>query len=540
MDDSFFSIIPPMIVLLLGFLTRRIFLSLIVGVLSASLIAHQFDVIPSGLFFFRSLITNLEINKLIQLDNFWSFSNLFICLFLCILGITIQLIHQSGGSYAYENIIRRKLTKRKNVEASSLFLSSCLCLDDYFSSLTVGSVMRPISDSFRIPRAKLAFLVDSMAAPIAILCPFSTWVAFIIGVLNENGVSSSVTESTRIVASPFLLYFSTLPFLFYSFLIIFFSWFIVLKGISFGYMRVHERVAQKTGNVFNYREPKKSFFKDQSFDSPKIIDFILPILFLISFVLLGLLLSGGWSTFGGERSFVEALRQAAASAGLFVGGCLTMLTTTVYYLCRQRIGIRELPSIYKKGALMMLPSVVILILAWTLGDILQTHLHTGHYLASLFVHVSRPEFLPIILFLVASLVAFATGSSWGTAAIMFPIGIEMLISLSGVAAPLTLLQIPLLPVVMGAILSGCVAGDHLSPISDTTIMTATSTTMVHEEHVRTQMTYALPVVFLCAFSFLLYGFLEKFQVGFGLLISLSSSALLGMLVFSYLSQRSKS
>ncbi len=535
-DISFYSILPPVLVLVLGYLTKRVLWSLFSGLLLGAYIAKGADLLEGLSYCGYTVIKNLELEHFKSLEAFWGSWNALICLFLIILGILITLIHHSGGAFAYKNMIRRYISSARGAEVSSLILSKILFIDDYFSSLTVGSVMRPATDSFKIPRAKLAFLVDSMAAPLAILCPVSSWVAAIIGFLKENGVHDSVSTTTRIICPPFEAYLSTLPYVFYSFILLIMAWFIVLGKISFGYMSKHETHAQKTGDLFYKNPPKSKSFENISFHQASVQDFTIPIGFLLVAIIMGLAYSGGWSIWSSSPSLVHALRNSSAALGLFSGGLVSLIFALFYFVILGKVSLKKIPSLFYKGTSLMLPSIGVLILAWSLGDILRNDLKTGHYLANLFVNSISIQYLPAVFFIASCLVSFALGSSWGSAAIMFPIAIEMLLGLKGVTTVAPIADLPLMFPLLGATLSGCVAGDHISPISDTTIMTATSTEMVHDEHVQTQMSYSLPIIIMTALSYYLVGALSLWSSFLSVLV-VGGVLILGMGIFYLLHKR---
>lgn len=383
-EYSAISIVPPLIVLFIGYLTRKILLSLSVGILCAALIANEYQLIAGVLYSLERIWDNLELHILFSKQYFWQSENGFICIFLFILGIFINLMHRSGGAYAYERFIKRRLASSKQVEASTLMLSTSLLVDDYFSSLTVGSVMKSITDAFKIPRAKLAYLVDAMAAPLTILCPVSSWVAAIVGFLRDNGINSAGNGSP-IIASPFMAYLNIIPFTFYSFVIIFGSWFIVLKGISFGIMKKHEDIAKDTGDVFGGKtapDQQLTEFSGSNQNS-SLLDFFIPGAVLITFIFLGIIYSGDSIWFGGQNSLVEALRNARAPLGLFIGGMASLCFSITYYLLRKRIAVTTLPHAIHDGIKLMLPSTLVLILAWTLGSIMRHDLKTGAYIAEI-------------------------------------------------------------------------------------------------------------------------------------------------------------
>ena len=539
-EGSLWSLVPPAIVLFMGFYTRKVHLSLLSGVICSAVIASSWNPTEALKLTGSGLWDSLEIGVILNPSTFWDSWNSFICIFLIMLGILITMIHHSGGAWAYEKFIKSRLRDRKKVECSSLIMSKFLCIDDYFSSLTVGSVMHPITDSYKIPRAKLAFLVDAMAAPLAIICPVSSWVAAIVGFLRDNGVQSQAGQHTKILASPFLAYVNVIPFIVYSFVVIFGAWFIVLKGISFGFMGKHERHARETGNMFNGRENLHKHIDRSHLNGtePSLTDFFVPVFVLIASVLSGILYSGQWALLpGGHRVFMDAMREASAAQGLLIGGSIALSCTLIFYLFRKKLAFKTIPKMFAEGLKLMGPSCLVLILAWTLGGLLRNHLSTGQYLAGLLVGNLPTEFLPAMAFIASIVISFSIGSAWGTAAIMFPIGVQMILTIAQVPLPATLEQIPLLFPTLGAILSGSVAGDHISPISDTTIMSSTSTAMEHIDHVETQMSYAIPLIIITGISYLIPGFCLSLGAGYAALLTCASSAALIFVVFSLLNQK---
>lgn len=519
MDSASFSLIPPLLVLVLGYLTRNVLLSLGCGVVTASFIICKFNLWESLCLSLSQTWSNLQIGQLFVPGQFWECKNLFIFAFLIILGIIISYVRISGGAQAYAHYMGKRLKDRKSAETSTLLLSTLLFVDDYFSSLTVGSVMSPVTDRFRIARVKLAFLVDSMAAPLAILCPFSSWFAAIIGFLTESGISNNKELKPSILMSPFYAYLDIFPYIFYSFIIIFSAWYIVRRKISFGLMAKHEKMAleSKPIEVSNYAStPNSNTYKEL----PQIKDFAIPVITLCISVIGGMLFSGGYWVFGGSAGFFEAFQNCVIGKALFSGGVFSLLVTTLYFLFRKKITILELPRIYLSNCKMMFVTIMVLTLAWTFGDLLRDYLYIGNYLASLMVGNINAALLPVAFFATALAISFAIGSSWGGSAITLPIAIPALISFFQVEVPCQPEQIPLLFPVLGAIFSGAIAGDHISPISDTTIMSALSTGCNHMDHVKTQMTYAIPVILATVFGFTLLGTLVHKQIPFAWGISI--------------------
>lgn len=531
MSNSWLSLLPPFIVLIVGIITRNVLISLGLGVLGAAFIACNFSLICALKLSVFKFWNNIQLESLLSVDTFWSNPNLFICIFLCILGIIVTLISHSGGAYAYGKAVRKKIYDKKTVETASLFLSMFLFIDDYFSSLTVGSVMHPLTDHFRIPRAKLAFLVDSLAAPLAVLAPISSWVAAIIGFLSENGVSSTPSHDTLILADPISVYTRVIPFVFYSFIIIPAAFLIVRKRISFGLMHKHEQIAQESGNLFAGKDPvtrKVRGVHERNIENNSILDFAFPIAVLFLSVMCGILYSGKYYLFGGTRSFLEAFQNSRSSIALFLGGCFALIFCILFFLIRRKLHLREVPIECWSGIRLMLPAIIILLLSWTLGDLLRDDLETGNYLASILIGSVSLQLFPLMFFISAAVTSFALGTSWGTMAILFPLAIPMVISFLKLSTPATLDHVFMLFPVLGAIISGAVSGDHISPISDTTIMSSTSCGSYHVDHVQTQMNYALPILLSTAIAYLLVGFLIGYSFWIVVIFPLAVGLFIGL------------
>jgi tetracycline resistance efflux pump len=524
MTDNFslVSMFPPLVVLAIGYLTHRVILALSAGIVLAALLATNFAPVASLVIIAQLLWKNLEFGTFFSTSTFWDTGNLFICIFLLVLGVFVTMLQHSGGAYAYGEFARRKIKNPRTAETSSLVLSTGLFTDDYLSSLTVGSVMYPLTDTQHVPRAKLAYLVDSLSTALPILCPFSTWAAAIFGFLGDNGVSEHLNTTTLILANPLTTYVNVLPFLFYSFILVTGVWFIVYKRISFGIMKKHEDIAQQTGNLFGGAEDKcgKEKRREHNPLHTTLLEFFVPMIVLLVCVLGGILYSGGWALLGGNNGFMTACQQSSASQGLFIGGVITLIVCTTFFILRQRVKFRELPSIYLKGFQLMLPAVLVLMCAWTFGDLLREHLHTGEYLASLMLGSISITMLPVILFFAATAISFTIGTSWGTAAMLFPIAIPLVLSMTAAPPHCALSEVPMLFPVLGAVLSGCVAGNHVSPIADTTIMSSMSTHCKLKDHVCTQFQYALPGIFITGLAFLLSGILLPH---YGLIITMIAS-----------------
>lgn len=530
---SWLSIAPPIIVFILGCATKRICLSLFVGVLTASLIASNFMPIETMTLVANGIWTNTKISYLFSPETFAGASNFFIITFVLCLGILIEMIRRSNAATAFVDFVESSIRSPKAAETSTLLLSHCLSIDDYLSSLTTGSVMRHLTDKFRIPRVKLAFLTDSMAAPLVMLTPISSWSAAVIGFLTENGVHASRESETLLLANPYSVYLNILPYIFYSTTLIASVWLIVRFRLSFGTMHDHEVIAQQTGNLIGGK-PDENKEETEGPHTATIIDFFVPIGTLLSSTVVYILGMGGFWMFGGDKSFLGALQNAPISLVLFASGLTALSISVVYFLSRKMFSLGGMLKVAKEGVVLMFPVCVILIFSWTMGDLLRQNLKTGEWLASLFTGMISVTFMPLILFLNASLISLALGSSWATTAIMLPIAIPMVMSMNGVVAPASIDQLPVIFPVFGAILSGAVCGDHISLISETTIMATTSAMCDQYDHFKTQLVYALPTFIGTGVAFLISGFLFNtpaivmLGVCFASALTVSFSMLFGM------------
>lgn len=484
-DLSVVSVLPPILVLLIGYLTHRVLLALVCGVVFAALLANNFAAWASA--------NNL---LLILWNNLTTPSNLHIFIFLLLLGIIIVMLQFSGGAYAYTQYVRKKIQNKRSAETASLILSTGLFLDDYLSSLTVGSVMHPLADSKHIAKVKQAFLVHTMAVPLCILCPFSGWVAAVLGFLSENGISSKISAHTLVIGKPFTAYVHIVPYLFYPFMLIATTWFIVRCKISFGLMRKHELIASETHNLYGNHAPPKYRIAEVEHNPhhTTLLEFFLPVFIMLLSCIVGV------------------LAYSSAATGLMVGGLITTVLCLVFFVARGRLDLPEIPKVFIEGTKLMYSCIIVLLLAWTLGDFLRNQLFTGEYLASLMMNGINISALPMIAFFASMVITCATGSAWGSAAMIFPIVIPMVLSMTAAPFQPHLTQVPMLFPVLGAVLSGCLAGNHISPLADTTIMSCLSTRANLKDHVYTQFQYALPGIVATGLSFWLCGILLHYNL----------------------------
>lgn len=499
MTNSWLVLTPPIIVLVIAFITKKLNPALITGIICAAFIATDFNIIDG----IKLTGTRLW-GELISLDSIFTYS------FLIMLGIIVALIGASGGAAAFTRVAAKKLKNAKMAETASIVLSFSLFIDDYLSNTTVGYVMRPLTDSFKVVRAKLAFLVHSIATPLVVLAPISAWSAMITSSLDKSGISPDhATKDLQVLARPFFVYVQSIPFIFYSFLMIVSVLFIVYKRISFGPMRAHEIIAEKTGNLMGGKEDNAPSIDGKQRTKGTLADLFVPLITLICSI-----------------TFVTLYSQKLILAGLF-----TLIVGFSFSLFRKRMTIQRMPNVIWGGAKLMFDPIIMLFLASVLGEIIAFNLHTGDYLASMINGTVSIALIPFILFIVSTTIAVATGTSWGTIAIMVPIMVPMVIALSQADTPATLGQIALLFPSLGAVLSGAVCGDHISPVSETTIMAASSAGSEPVDHATTQFFYALPAVLCSGLAFLISGYLinhsnwVNYSVSFGVSLAVCLASL---------------
>ena len=506
MHQSWIVLLPPLIVLLVSSLTKKIVPSLLVGILLAAFISQDFRLLPS----LSVLVKSIQ-GQLFQSDNLFIFS------FLLLLGALISLITLTGGTQAYAQLIKKKIKTARSAETASVILSMILLFDDFFSSITVGSIMRPLTDHFRIPRVKLAFLIDSMAAPMVILMPISSWVGTLTMQLAKAGVKTCNTTSTLIQSEPFNLYLQSIPFIFYSIFLFASVIIIIYRRISFGPMKRHE-TSQRSPEQFQSTLEKN--LSSMPVPHGTFWDFLIPIFMLITTIFIALLWSGNYCISPNSVSIIHALSQANVFFALFIGSIVSLLVSISYFLMRKKINFNQIWLITRSGYDLMGSSIVILLCAWVFSSLLINELHSGIYLGYLVSNTLSINLLPALFFLIATITSIAIGSSWGTLAILIPLAIPMMIKMTGLTPPLLPHEVPLLLPLIGSIFAGAVAGDHISPLSSTTVMSATSTGITIHEHINTQFLYAVPALLATFVSYLVAGYFISSGVWLSLTLAL--------------------
>ena len=432
-----------------------------------------------------------------------------ILFFLAILGGLVAVVTVAGGSWAYGEWAQEGKI-RAGAQISTFILGCIIFIDDYFNSLTVGTVMRPVTDRFQISRAKLAYILDSTAAPVTILVPISSWVAYIISVMEPSLIEEGFALNGL---SGFI---STIPFNIYAWLSLIMVVVISLTNLEFGPMACFEARAIRTGELQEDREatpPGDDFSNLKVSRKGTPLDLIVPIIGLIIFTLIAMLYTGGYFA-SEEVSMWQAFGDTDAATSLVYGGIGALLLSLVLFVPRRLMTYSQFMNAFTQGVKSMVPAFSILILAWTFGSVLRDGgLQTGTFVANLVGTTIPAWLLPGIIFIASGFIAFATGTSWGTFAIMLPIAIPICANVDP----------EMIGVMMAAVLAGAVFGDHCSPISDTTILSATGAACHHIDHVATQMPYATLVAVISFIGFIVAGLTGSFIIS--LVISL---ALLGV------------
>lgn len=492
MTNSWLVITPPLVVLVLAFLTKKLNPSLITGIVLASLIATDGNLVPTV-----TLALSQTWAHVIDRDN------LLLYTFLIQLGVIIALVIRTGGARAFTRFAASKIKNQKSAEKTSLLFSLSLFIDDYLSNTTVGYVMRPLTDTFKIARVKLAFLVHSIATPLIIIMPISSWNAMLASRLRGAGITATHAANTIVASDSLSVYIQSIPFIFYSFFMLASVLFIVQRRISFGPMSHHEKIALTTGNVCGGKTDEADTLENKVHAHGSLADLFVPLAVLVGAILIGLL-----ST---TDSFLA----------LFYAATCALITSIIFAIVRKKITPSSLLPLAKEGFELMIGSIILLALASILGTIVKDNLHTGDYLANLLMGNLSLSFVPFMLFAVSACISIALGTSWGTMAIMIPIAVPMVTTLSQVSVPTTLASLPVLLPALGAVFSGAICGDHISPVSQTTIMAANSSGANPLDHAATQIPYALPAIIATGIAFLLSGSLLSHSLIFNGIISLT-------------------
>lgn len=470
---TFWSLIPPLVAIALALITKEVYSSLFVGILVGALFYSNFS--------FEGTVLHVFQGGMISVLT--SSYNMGILIFLVILGAMVCLMNRAGGSAAFGRWASKRIKTRAGAEISTIILGVLIFIDDYFNCLTVGSVMRPVTDKHNVSRAKLAYLIDATAAPVCIIAPISSWAAAVSGfVEGEDGIS---------------LFVRAIPYNFYALLTIFMMVAMVLMKVEFGPMGVHETNALKGDIYTTASRPYANAEEDANGNSRgKVIDLLIPIICLVVCCVIGMIYTGGF--FSGA-DFVTAFSQSDASVGLVLGSFFALIITIVLYMVRRVMNFRDCLACLPDGFKAMVPAILILTFAWTLKAMTDS-LGASEFVAGV-VKASAGgfmNFLPAIIFVIGAVIAFATGTSWGTFGILIPIVVNVF---SGTNHELMIISI-------SACMAGAVCGDHCSPISDTTIMASAGAQCDHVNHVSTQLPYAIVAAVVSFLSYIVAGFVQ--------------------------------
>ncbi len=480
MDGSMFvgtwwSLVPPILAIVLALITKEVYSSLFIGVAMGALLCTGFHPWNAFVTFFEVMRSSINLNILI---------------FLVLLGMIVVLMTKSGGSAAYGRWADARIKSKKSALLATMGLGILIFVDDYFNCLTVGSVMRPVTDHYKVSRAKLAYIIDATAAPVCIIAPVSSWAA---------AVNSYVPEDAGITG--FQLFLRTIPYNLYALLTIAMLLYIILTEFDFGLMKIHEKNAENGDLFTSGGEEFLNVKEDASSAKGSVWDLVLPVAVLIVSVI-GAMIYTGYQ--GGATDIVTAFSGCDSETSLIFGTLITVIFTMILYLPRRVITFKGFMDSLVEGFKQMVPAVTILVFAWSLkgmGDALGI---AGFVENLVGANASASVVIPAIMFLIAVFLAFSTGTSWGTFAILVPIVVAMFPG-----------RLEIMIIAVSAVLAGAVCGDHVSPISDTTVMSSAGAQSNHINHVSTQMQYAMIVAAVCFVGYLLAGFVHIWWVVLG-------------------------
>ena len=470
--NTFWALVPPIIAIALALITKEVYSSLFIGILAGGLLYSNFSFEGTVLHVFEDGIVS------VLSDGY----NVGILAFLVILGTLVCLMNKAGGSAAFGRWAQQHIKSRVGAQIATIILGCLIFIDDYFNCLTVGSVMRPVTDKHRVSRAKLAYLIDATAAPICIIAPISSWAAAVAG-FAEDGQGLN-------------LFIRAIPFNYYAILTIVMMVGMALMKTEFGLMKKFEDNARETGDLFSGPNPYAMMDEEMEEDKGRVLDLVLPIVVLVICCVIGMIYSGGF--FSGA-SFVDAFSGSDASVGLLLGSAFALVFTVVYYMVRRAMSFRDMMGCIPEGFKAMVPAILILTFAWSLKAM--TDSLGAKYFVRDFVWSSAAGvqmLLPALVFVIGCLLAFATGTSWGTFGMLIPI-VQNVFPMDN----------PLSIVCISACMAGAVCGDHCSPISDTTIMASAGAQCDHVSHVSTQLPYAITAAAVSLVSYIFAGFVPN-------------------------------
>ncbi|WP_417092435.1 Na+/H+ antiporter NhaC family protein [Intestinimonas timonensis] len=509
--SSFFaqplSLLPPVLAIALALITKEVYTSLFLGCLVGGFLYANFNPVMAVTSVYDMIAAKVG-------------DNMGIVVFLVSLGFIVVLMNRSGGSKAYGDWAKKVIKTRRGALLATMILAIVLGVDDYFNNLTTGNVMRPVTDGHQISRAKLAYMIDSTAAPVCIMMPISSWAAAVSGVAEQVGVSG------------LQLFISAIPWNYYAVLTIFTLIILAVFDIDFGPMKVHEDNA-KRGDIYTTPERPYADADDESKNSTngKVIDLIIPVVVLIVSCVSGLLYTGGFFTpdSGTYLNVMDAFANCTAATGLMYGSFIVVIFCFLYFLIlRRSMSFVQVTDCIAEGFKVMVPAILILTFAWTISGVTNDLLGANVFVEQAMESSaeSLANFLPAVIFVVACGLGFATGTSWGTFGILIPIVVSVFGTDAGT----------ILTVGLGACLGGAVMGDHCSPISDTTILASTGAQCYHINHVNTQIPYAVTVAAVAFVNHILAGLIQNVIINF--VIALASMFAVLMIIRAVTSKKS--
>ena len=491
--NTFWALLPPIVAIALALITKEVYSSLFIGIVVGGLLYSNFSFETTVLHVFNDgIVASLT-------DSY----NMGILIFLVILGTMVCLMNKAGGSAAFGRWAKEHIKSRVGAQLAAVVLGCLIFIDDYFNCLTVGSVMRPITDKHNVSRAKLAYIIDATAAPVCIIAPVSSWAAAVAG-FAEDGQG-------------FNLFLRAIPYNYYALLTIVMMVGLVLMKVDFGPMARFEKNAQENGDLFSGSNPYAGIDEEDLGDKGSVMDLVFPVVVLVIFCVIGMIYSGGFFSGAG---FIEAFSGSDASVGLMLGSAFALVVAIIYYMIRRAMTFKEMMGCIPEGFKAMVPAIMILTFAWSLKGM--TDSLGAKYFVRDFVETSATGIqllLPVIVFIIGCLLAFATGTSWGTFGILIPI-VQNVFSMDN----------PMAIICISACMAGAVCGDHCSPISDTTIMASAGAQCDHVNHVSTQLPYAITCAAVSGVTYLIAGTLVHFGVTGMVALPIGIVLMLGTLI----------
>ncbi len=515
-SQSFLALLPPVIALTLAILTRKVMLSLGVGIVLGAFLLTDYSLLDSVTY-----IVGQVSAVIIDGDgiNTWNMS---IVAFLLLLGMMTALLTLSGGTRAFAQWAQRKVKTQRGSKLLAAFLGVFIFVDDYFNSLAVGAIARPVTDKLKVSRSKLAYILDSTAAPMCVIMPASSWGAYIMTIVGGILISHGITEYSAIGA-----YMRLVPMNFYAIFALLMVFAVAWFKLDVGQMKAHEQASAAKLDQSSEQDDIKDLQDDLDIKESqhgRVADLLLPIIMLIIATVSFMLWTGAQALTeqGQAFSLLGAFENTDVGRSL-VYGALIGLAMALVTVVRQALPVKDTAKTLWIGAKSMFGAIVILLFAWTIGSVI-SDMKTGSFLSTLVQGSIAPEWLPVLLFLLSGAMAFSTGTSWGTFGIMLPIAGDMS------AASDISLMLPML----SAVLAGSVFGDHCSPISDTTILSSTGARCHHIDHVATQLPYALIVALISSLGFIVLGFTDSISLS---LLTCAVAFVISCLLLSRISQR---